>query len=182
MAYRACGFGLILLLVCSSLVRADRYSYRPDYRYCLPTIAYQSNPIATPAPPLWNPAARLVSGWAQPVAAPPSGGPSSVEPPLAGGSREPKAAVSESPSYYDSYAVAPRRGQTVTGDRCSLNLWNLSNQQLSVKVDGQTKIVARGKNVALEVPREFVWQVEGRAAQTERIAAGEWSLMIVIRR
>jgi hypothetical protein len=61
-------------------------------------------------------------------------------------------------------------------------MWNLSERQLTVTVDRQTRAIPRGKHLAIEVPREFTWQIEGRASQIERIAAGESALTIVIRR
>ncbi len=124
--------------------------------------------------------------YATPTAAPPSTTPPPlVEPPpttkpSVPGERPP--AVSESASYFDTYAVAPRSGSRPTGDRCTVGFWNLSDRDITVKVDGQPHTVVRGKSLPLEVGREFVWQVEGRDPQKEQIATGEVALEIVIRR
>jgi hypothetical protein len=95
---------------------------------------------------------------------------------------QPRAAVSESHSYYDSYAVAKQPGAASSGERCTVGFWNLSDRDLSAKINGKTLTVPRGKNTPVDVPREFVWQVEGREPQVERIATGESALTIVIRR
>jgi hypothetical protein len=42
--------------------------------------------------------------------------------------------------------------------------------------------LARGKSVTLDLERQFTWRIEGRGAQTGRVALGESALEIVIRR
>jgi hypothetical protein len=90
--------------------------------------------------------------------------------------------VSESHSYYDSYVVAQQSGARSNGERCTVGFWNLTDRDVNARINGQARTLPRGKNVPIEVPREFVWQLEGREAQVERIAAGESALTIVIRR
>jgi hypothetical protein len=85
-------------------------------------------------------------------------------------------------SYYDAYAVAPRGPTSSVGDRCSVAFWNLTGHELTIKVDGQGHAISAGKSIPLEVGRQFVWKIEGREPQTERIATGESALEIVIRR
>jgi hypothetical protein len=90
--------------------------------------------------------------------------------------------VTESRSYYDTYAVVLKDASKPLGDRCSIEFWNLTNKDLTLKVDGQTHVLARGKSLGLDAGRHFVWQIEGREVNKENIATGESALEIVIRR
>jgi hypothetical protein len=141
-------------------------------------------PVYVPVAGQRAPAAQ---NYARPTAAPPSAAPATAAPPLA--PRAPAAPSSdrrsdfgESRSYYDSYAGAPRAAAHLAGDRCQVGFWNLTERDLIIKADGQSRTLAAGKNVQLEVSRQFEWQVDGRAAQRENIAGGEGALEIVIRR
>jgi len=78
--------------------------------------------------------------------------------------------------------VAPRGATGPAGARLTAGFWNLTDHDLTIKVDGQSHVVARGKNLPLEVGRQFVWQIEGRDPQREQIATGESAIEIVIRR
>jgi hypothetical protein len=165
--------------------------------YCLPVtvrcvqvvpICPEFVPVCTIAP---TSRARTGPTYAQPTAAPPSAAPATPAPPLANppAPKNPlpppsdrKPAVSESRSYYESYAGNPRNPSERTGNRCTAGFWNLTERDLTVKVDGTAHTVARGKNVQVNVGRQFVWLVDGRDPQSESIAAGECAVEIVIRR
>ena len=89
--------------------------------------------------------------------------------------------VTES-NFYDVYRVISRQEARPAGDSCSIAFWNLSSTDMALKVAGRTHTLPRDKNLMLTLDREFVWQVEGREAQVERVPAGESALEIVIRR
>jgi hypothetical protein len=147
-------------------------------------------PAGTAPPPLANPGSvrKPASEYARPIAAPPSPTAASAppqtetlpKPALPAG--PPKPAVSEVRSYYDTYAVAPDRSSQPLGERCSIEFWNLSSHDLTLKVDGSSRQLKTGQNLLLELGRHFVWQVEGREPQRENIPLGESALEIVIRR
>jgi hypothetical protein len=181
MNQRIAGVALTFLLSSHGALRADGSSARPVSDldcYCAPAQLIWCGDMVPP-PRTISPPARA---WAQPTAAPPSKAPLPGEPPLAVPNPQPKAAVSESHSYYDSYAVARQSGAAAIGGRCTAGFWNLSDRDVKAKINGKTLTLPRGKNVPVEVPREFVWQLEGREPQVERIPAGESALTIVIRR
>lgn len=90
--------------------------------------------------------------------------------------------VDEGTSYFDTYAVASRSPTRAVGDRFTAGFWNLTDHDISIKVDGQTHALTRGKNLSVDVGKQFVWQVEGRDPQKEQIATGESAIEIVIRR
>jgi hypothetical protein len=157
---------------------------------CVPIVPVC--PVPAPAPfPSANQAPRAAEIYARPSPAPPSATPATPAPPLAvpEAPRTPAPAsprrnsdVRESQSYYDSYAGTPPDSAKPAGDRCTVGFWNLSAQDLTIKIDGQARSLPRGQNVQLGVGRQFFWQIEGREARQESIARGESALEIVIRR
>jgi hypothetical protein len=157
--------------------------------------AYVTESTAPPSPtravPPARPQAQPGTRFAPTTPAPPSSGPASPEPPLANPPRRDnpvspapgrQPSVSESRSYYDSYAVAPRAGDLPAGDHCSVGFWNLSGQDLIVHIDGKARTLERGRKMLLDVGRQFEWQVDGREPHKENIATGEQALEIVVRR
>jgi len=60
--------------------------------------------------------------------------------------------------------------------------WNLTDRELSLKIDGDARRLPRGKSVTLDLPPQFVWQIDGREPKTERVPSTESALEIVIRR
>jgi hypothetical protein len=90
--------------------------------------------------------------------------------------------VSESKSYYDLYPLVPRSTDTPSAERCQAGFWNLTDRDLTLKIDGQNRVLGRGQGFNQKVSRQFVWQVEGREAQTERVASADAGVEILIRR
>ena len=198
---------VFLLLATPMIARGDgfysRYRnsvacYCPVVVTCVPVSVY--DPCAPyAATPGRSQAAisRPVPGgknYAPPTAAPPSATPSTtpstLPPPLAeppppklpplSTSKPPQ--VSEPRYYYDSYAATPRTGAKPLGDRVSVGFWNLTDQDVTIKIDGQPRLLPKGKSVSMELGREFIWHLEGRDPQTERVATGESAMEIVIRK
>jgi hypothetical protein len=113
-----------------------------------------------------------------PARKPESGGdlaPPPVPPPNPPGS-------TESRSYYDAYPVAVRNAEAAARDRCTVGIWNLSDRDVQVQVDGQTRTLPRGRKWTGEVPRQFRWQVVGKEARAEQVPEYEAGLEIVLRR
>jgi hypothetical protein len=68
------------------------------------------------------------------------------------------------------------------GDRCPVGFWNLTGHEITLMVDGKSHFLAAGKNLKLQLARQFIWKRESYDPQTERIAADTPGLEIVIRR
>ena len=51
-----------------------------------------------------------------------------------------------------------------------------------LKIDGQPRLLPRGKSVTLDLSRQFIWQVDQQALQRESIPADKSTLEIVIRK
>jgi hypothetical protein len=90
--------------------------------------------------------------------------------------------VSEPQVYHDTYAVGPHDPNRITTDRCTVGFWNLTDQDLTLAVQNQSRDLPRGKSLSLDLPREFVWQLKGREVHTERVATGESGMEIVFRK
>jgi hypothetical protein len=95
---------------------------------------------------------------------------------------KPAPGLSESRSYYDLFPVVPRSTESPLADRCAAGFWNLTGQDLTIKIDGQTRRLARGQGLNLSVARQFVWQVEGRDPHTEQVPVADTGVEILIRR
>jgi hypothetical protein len=95
----------------------------------------------------------------------------------------PEVSESHAPAapYFDTYPVAPREGER-PGDTPAVRVWNLSGQDLTIRVDGTTQAVPSGQSVRLSVARQFVWQVVGREPQAGRIPETQAGLEIIVRR
>jgi hypothetical protein len=148
---------------------------------------------ATPAPPSAGPLPPLpTTPSPAPSTAPPPIAPQSPPPPTAPKlptlpppSAMPQPAVQESHSStnaFDTYSVPPDKGTKPAADRCSVGFWNLTDKELTLKIDGQTHTLAAGKSLTRDLARQFVWQVIGREAQNSTVPAADVGMEIVIRR
>jgi hypothetical protein len=133
-------------------------------------------PHAIPGPvprqaPLSAPSAAPL---AAPSAAPPSTGP------IPPGKNQPE--VTESRSYYEAFKVRPISLDQPTGNHCALGFWNLTGRDVTVSVDGKPQVIPQGKSLRVQVARQFVWQMSGHEALTEKVPAENSGLEIVLRK
>jgi hypothetical protein len=66
-------------------------------------------------------------------------------------------------------------------DRCRVGFWNLSGKDVTIVVDGMTRLVTRDRAVTLQLPRDFVWRIDRQPAQSVRVADDKTVHEIVIR-
>jgi hypothetical protein len=184
---RCIGVVSVMILLGAALPAPAHFGFlfrpRPAVAYYYPVpvaeICVQPAVICIPVivsnPPTWP--------FAQPLPAPASTG---KEPPLAEPSKSAEAASLRSPmqqsKYFDEYTVAPLAGKQSPTKQCSVSFWNLAPQELVLKVGEQSVTLARGRSVTLDLDRQFTWVIEGREAQSRRVAANDAGLEIVIRR
>ncbi len=147
-----------------------------------PPVALGAPAVSTVPPPLAVPSGPAPSPYAVPSPAPPS--PTAPPtPPSSPGASQPKPQVSESRSAFDAYAAMPKADDPPpVGGRAAVCFWNLSERDVTLRVDGKTHRVARGQNLRLSLARQFVWREENREPQAERIPDSATGLEIVIRR
>src|SRR5207244_929005 len=115
-------------------------------------------PFAAPAAPPAAPVPQKAPIYARPEAAPPSSGPMPGEAGSNGLAPRSRASVTESRAYSESYPVAVQDSVRRFGDRCSIEFWNLTNKDVILKVDGQSRTLAQGKSLSVDVARRFTWQ------------------------
>jgi hypothetical protein len=197
------GQGIVVAIVLALPVRAWAFGFRSHttVTYYLPTpivyvpvATYQPYPVCLP-PPVYAvapPHAIPSNSYARPTAAPPSAGPSTPEPPLAAPPTpaKPSAAPAnralgfgESASFYDVYPVAGHPAAAAGGERHTIDFWNLTDRDLTLRIDGgPSQRLPRGKSLPVATGSQFTWQVEGRPAQPAHFDSGDSGLEIVIRR
>ena len=127
-------------------------AYSPGSYWSQPT--YAEPPMAVYAPAPMAPALPALPNYACPTPAPPSVAPaaptpSTDQPP------KPPPAVNESRSFFDAYPAAPRATDMTAGDRIQVSFWNLSGQDLTLKVEGQLQVLPSGKNLRLDLAPGF---------------------------
>ncbi|HXG09433.1 MAG TPA: hypothetical protein VNK04_06560 [Gemmataceae bacterium] len=147
-------------------------SYTPCPIPVAPAVAVPATPVvpSTPAPPLATPQPAPPSP--APSAAPTSPAPA-PGPGMASGVGERR--------FYDAYAAGVRDPARAAFGRASVGFWNLSGRDLVLLAGGQRLLLPNGRNVTLELDRQFSWQVEGRPAMVEQVPANESAMEIVIR-
>lgn len=96
--------------------------------------------------------------------------------------KQPAAAVREEGPFYDSFPIALKGNQKPTDDRCTVTFTNLSDRGIKLRIGDQERALPAGESATLPVTRQFVWHMEGREAQNEKIGAGDYAVQIVIRR
>jgi len=178
------GLALALVLLCPlgaeangfrSRPVATSYYYYPSYYY--PSYYYPSYyPAYVPAyAPVVMPTPGFVPApapvYATPTPAPP------CPPPAA----TPSPAVTPPPAVRESQSNYPTTARSVS-TTAKVSFWNYSGRDVKLRVDGETRTIAAGRGLTLELPRDFVWQVDERTPETERVPSREPALEIVIRR
>lgn len=124
------------------------YAYYPSYPTC--------SSVVPPAEPQSVAPAKKVAETV------PSG--TSKEPPGLGNMMKKGPTVTESRSQGGVYA-----GGANSKDRCKVGFWNLTGRDVTLKVDGQQRLLPRDRAVTLELERAFVWQLDQGDRVTERV-------------
>jgi hypothetical protein len=127
--------------------------YNPGYPVC--AVNVPTAIVAPPATPQSAPPAKKL------VEAAPGG--QSNEPPLGDMLKKVPPKIVESRSMGGSYA------QTGSKDRCKVGFWNLTGRDVSLKVDGQERMLPKDRAVTLDLDRVFVWQLDQSQAVSERV-------------
>lgn len=165
---------------------------------CAPfPVVYWQFPPTSPLPARAKPARPKL---AQPTAAPPSAEIvaaavekkaepkidtkpriSETAPPEPPG-KQPGAAVREEGPFYDTFPIALKANQKPTDDQCTVTFTNLCDRKIKVIMGNQERALGTGESATLPATRQFVWRMEGREPQNEKVGTGDYALQIVIRR
>ena len=134
--------------------------YAPSYAYCPSVPVYPTVrpvPFVTPA----KKAAEKV--------------PTSKEPPVAN-AKQKGPTVTESRST--SRSIASSEFST---DRCKVGFWNLTGRDITLRVDGQPRTLAKNHAVTLELARTFSWQIDGERTTNELVPAEQAFHEVILR-
>jgi hypothetical protein len=85
------------------------------------------------------------------------------------------------PKFYDAYYVAGT-GASDAKETCSVAFWNLADRPLELRVAGRTHTIPSHRQVTLDLPRQFQFQVEQRPPEPTQVAQEQSAMEIVIRR
>ena len=161
----------VLWLLTGSAVQGFGFGRHGSY------AAYYYYPVAAPvayyypvylAAPAYCPVSSPAPAYAVPFPAPPSS--QSAEPPLGSTSKPPTISESRTGSKYPPM-----------DDRCRIGFWNISGRDVTLKVNGQSRLLPSNRAVTLDLGRDFVWQVDSREPQRQQVPAGQASHEIILR-
>jgi hypothetical protein len=148
--------------------------YTPSVAYYVPTYYYAAPAVACAAAVAPVPA---VPSYAVPTTAPAS---TTNEPPL-------QTTPKRVPNVQDD---ASKPGMTsfyqYTSARQSepeirVGFWNMTQRDFVLQVGGETHLLKSDRGVTLNLPRDFVWQLDQRAAEAESVPVNRSSFEILIR-
>jgi hypothetical protein len=141
--------------------------YYCPFSYSAPVVYY--TPVyAVPRPVLCPVPRPAVVPYAVPTPAPASQTP---EPPL---KTAPKVTETRSPSGSAGTAASDK-------GCCQVGFWNVTSRDLTLTVEGQTRLLPRNQSLTLRLGRQFSWRVDQRTPQTAQVPANKSTLEIVIR-
>lgn len=176
--FRAVVAGLTVLLSVSSAhaywLRNGCHGGGPAAYYPVPVCPVPNTPVISmpsgPGPIQVRPVPR------DPLAVPSPAPPSMNEPPLGS---PPKRAPLVTESKWQ--AQQPALTDSAAKDRLLVGFWNLSGRDVTLKVDGQSRVIGKDKAITLQVERQFVWQVDQGEPKMERVPPERRQFEVLIR-
>jgi hypothetical protein len=123
------------------------YYYAPVYPVC--TTVFPTKPSSQPAP---KKAAETL-----PRA-------TTNEPPVLQDMLKKKPVITESRSSGGDQTSAGNGSQ-----RCKVGFWNLTGRDVTLKVDGQQRLLPKDRAITLDLDRSFAWQIDQGQVTTERV-------------
>ena len=177
---------VLLVLASSAAAFGGRPAARPSYGaayaaapvWCCyyviavpPCWGHAPLPPLAPPPKVMPPVMPLVMPLAKPLPAPPS---TTTEPPL-----NPK----RGPTISESRSHGGAQAQTadLPPGRCKVGFWNITGGEVTLTIDGQTRTLAKDRALTLNLPRNFVWRIGGREAQSESVPEGQNIFEVILR-
>jgi hypothetical protein len=150
--------------------------YGPGYyayygpAYYQPVYYYPVNPVCVPMMPMapTMPPARALGDKI------PAG--TSKEPPVLGDTKKKGPIITESRSQSAAYAGGDSR------ERCKVGFWNLTGRDVTLKVDGQERVLPKNRAITLTLERSFAWQIDQGDSVSEHVPEGQPFHEVVLRR
>ena len=147
--------------------------YGPAYysaAYYAPAYYYPVFPVCSTILPVAPPALAPDKKLAETVP-----NPTTKEPP-AGNMLKKGPTVTEARSMARDYA---RNGDG--REHCKVGFWNVTGRDVTLKIDGQPRLLPKDRAVTLELGRSFNWQVDQEQAVTEHVPAEQPFHEVILR-
>ena len=149
--------------------RWGRPAYQASYYYHPYVPVYYSYPICTTIVPVVGiphmPPATKTGPVQTPV-------PQTKEPPAAANTDTPPLAnpIRKAPTVTEARSMSSNLIQASnTKERCKVGFWNLTGRDITLKIDGQPRTLAKDRAITLELDRAFAWQIDDGASVNERV-------------
>lgn len=141
----------------------------PAWYYCMPAPVPYAN-VPSPVPQKSMP---KVKNLAEPVPAPPSPSPAPLSPtpvPRLPITTEPPTIQKRAPTVFEARSgTRTAQAAEVSQDRCKVGFWNVTRQDVTLTIDGKSRMLAKDRAVTVDIGREFTWQITGRELRQERV-------------
>lgn len=152
----------------------------PGWYYCVPApmpYAIVPSPVPQKMP--------KVKSLAEPTPAPPSASPAPGSPtpvPRSPTTAEPPTIQKRAPIVFEARSGA-RTAQAAEGseDRCKVGFWNITGQDVTLTIDGKSRMLAKDRAVTIDLGRDFTWQITGREPRRERVPQETNVLEVILR-
>jgi hypothetical protein len=141
----------------------------PTWYYCVPAPMPYAN-LPSPIPQKSMP---KVKNLAEPTPAPPSPSPAPGSPtpvPRLPTTAEPPTIQKRAPTVFEARSGArAAQAPEVSQERCKVGFWNVTGQDVTLTIDGKSRMLAKHRAVTVDIGREFTWQITGREPRHERV-------------
>ena len=138
--------------------------YAPAFSYC-PSVAVY--PAIRPIPKIPTVPAKKATETV-PV-------PTTKEPP-------PSSMLQKGPTVTESRSTSRDIADGRPGpDHCKVGFWNLTGRDITLRVEGQPRVLAKNRAVTLDLARSFSWQVDQEQATTEQVPAEQRFHEVILR-
>jgi hypothetical protein len=134
----------------------------PGWYYCVPAPM----PYATVPAPVPQRSMPKVKSLAEPTPAPPSSTPASRSPTTS----EPPTIQKRAPTVFEARSgTRAAQAAQASQDRCKVGFWNVTGQDVTLTIDGKSRMLAKDRAVTVDLGRDFTWQITGREPRQERV-------------
>jgi len=84
--------------------------------------------------------------------------------------------VTESRSKTGGYAEAG-----TTKERCKVGFWNVTGRDVTLKIDGQPRLLPKDRAVTLDLDRSFAWQIDQGESVIENVPEEQGFFEVILR-
>lgn len=181
--------GLMRILTAACLVMlaatSSSHAYGLRWRSCYRGTAVVYSPVVVrPTLFVWDcTPSSLMATSSAPAKQAPSANPIPAPPSQPGQTKEPptESRSLKGPTILESRSSSTSKSEAAA-EKCKVGFWNQTGRDITVKIDGQPRVVQRDRAITVELGRSFVWQVDQSEPTSERVPAEESFHELIIRK